>query len=285
MNPLSLTVIASTLLSSAALAAPLKVEAFTASPDAFLVTSTLISGEKEAILIDSQFTLSEAHRLAAKVLESKKTLKTIFITHAHPDHWFGLEVLKAQFPQAEILASPPVIDEMRKIGPSKLAQWKPAFGANLTATLVYPSAFKGDHLELEGQRVELVSLAAGESEAATAVWVPSAKTAITGDLAYNGVHAWLAETDGARREAWIKNLAKVKALGPEVVIAGHQTEGVKGTAAVLDESATYIRDFNAALAGSKSAEELEQKVIAKYPTRQLPIIASIAAKAAFPAKK
>src|SRR3954467_14998454 len=103
MNPLRLAAVAASLVSSFAFAAePLKVEVFTASPDAFLVTSSLITGEKDAVLVDAQFTLSEAHRLAAKVLESRKTLKTIVITHAHPDHWFGVEVLKAQFPEAEL---------------------------------------------------------------------------------------------------------------------------------------------------------------------------------------
>jgi glyoxylase-like metal-dependent hydrolase (beta-lactamase superfamily II) len=272
-------------VAATAFAAPLKVEVFTAGPDGFLVTSTLVSGEKDAVLIDAQFTLSEAHRLAAKLLESRKNLKTIFITHAHPDHFFGVEVLKAAFPAAEVITTPAALEEMKVLAPAKLAQWKPMFGANLTSAPVLPKAFAGDHLELEGQRLELVALPAGESEAATVVWIPSVKTAIVGDLAYNNVHVWLADADASRREAWLKNLARVKALGPAVVVAGHEVPDAKRTVAVLDDTAAYIKDFNAVLTSSKTAEEVEKKMLAKHGKRQLAVILNIAAKAAVPGPK
>jgi glyoxylase-like metal-dependent hydrolase (beta-lactamase superfamily II) len=268
-----------------AFAGPLKVDVFTAGPDGFLVTSTLVSGEKDAVLIDAQFTLSEAHRLAAKVLESKKNLKTIFITHGHPDHFFGLEVLKAQFPNAEIVTTPAALEELKALAPGKVAQWKPMFGANLTSAPILPKAFAGDHLELEGERLDLISLPAGESEASTVVWIPSIKTAVVGDLAYNNVHVWLAEADGARRETWLKSLAKVKALGPAVVVAGHEVADAKRTVAVLDDTTAYIKDFNAAVASSKTADEVEKKISAKHGKRQLPVILNIAAKAAVPGPK
>jgi glyoxylase-like metal-dependent hydrolase (beta-lactamase superfamily II) len=62
----------------------------------------MISGEKDMLLIDPQFSLSEAHRLAAEILESKKNLAVIYVTHPHPDHLFGLAVLKQAFPQPKI---------------------------------------------------------------------------------------------------------------------------------------------------------------------------------------
>jgi glyoxylase-like metal-dependent hydrolase (beta-lactamase superfamily II) len=64
----------------------------------------MISGEKDMLLIDPQFSLSEAHRLAAEILESKKNLAVIYVTHPHPDHPFGLAVLKQAFPQPKIFA-------------------------------------------------------------------------------------------------------------------------------------------------------------------------------------
>ncbi len=275
----------SLVVAATAFAAPLKVDVFTAQADGFLVTSTLVSGEKDAVLIDTQFTLSEARRLAARVLESKKNLKTIFITHAHPDHFFGLEVLKAQFPNAEVITTQSALEEMKAITPGKLAQWKPLYGANLTSAPVFPKALAADHLELEGQRLELISLEAGESEAATVVWIPSVKTAVVGDLAYNNVHVWLAGTDAARRDSWMKNLAKVKALGPQVVVAGHEVPEAKRTVAVLDDTTAYLKDFNAVLAQSKTAEEVEKRMLAKHGKRQLAIILNIASKAALPGPK
>ncbi|MBS1153912.1 MAG: hypothetical protein H6Q89_5610, partial [Myxococcaceae bacterium] len=160
------------------------------------------------------FAAPEAHRLTAVLLESKKNLKTIFITHAHPDHFFGLEVIKAQFPNAEVLTTPAVAAEMKVITPAKLLTWKPIYGTNLTNAPVTPKTFAGGYLDLEGQRLDLISLPAGESESATVVWVPSIRTAVVGDLAFNRVHVWLAETNPIRRENWLRNLAKVKALDP-----------------------------------------------------------------------
>ncbi len=285
MKSLRLAVASLAVAATAFAAGPLKVDVFTAGPDGFLVTSTLVSGEKDAILIDAQFTLSEAHRLAAKVLESRKNLKAIFITHAHPDHFFGLEVLKAQFPNAEIITSPAALEELKVLAPAKLAYWKPLIGANLTSAPVVPKAFAGDHLELDGERLELIALPAGESEAATVVWIPSIKTAIVGDLSYNDVHVWLADANAARREAWLKSLAKVKALGPAVVVSGHEVADAKRTAAVLDETAAYIKDFNGVLSTAKTADEVEKKMTAKHGKRQLAVILNIAAKAAAPGPK
>lgn len=263
----------------------LKVDVFTASPGGFLATSTIVSGEKEAILIDAQFTLAEAHRLAARVLESGKTLKAIYITHAHPDHFFGLEVLKAQFPRARILASKQVIREMKAITAAKHGYWKPIFGDNLTRSPLFPVAFDGTALELEGNRLELIAIEGAESDAATVVWIPSVKTVVAGDLVYEGVHAWLADAaTPARREAWLENLAKLKALNPTLVVAGHRGSSANGAPSVLDDQAQYLRDFSAAVKASTSAADVVKIVSDKHPRLELPIVLDVASKAAFPDK-
>lgn len=261
------------------LAAPLKVETYNAGPGGFLVTSTLITGEKDAVLVDAQFTLADAHRVAAMVLESGKTLKTIVITHGHPDHFFGLEVLKAAFPRAKVLASRKVVAETKTNGPGSVAYWKPHYGAALCAAPTYPEVFEGKRLELEGQALELLEVNDGESPAATAVWIPSIKTLVAGDAVYDGVHAWLADgTTQARRDAWAKNLEAFKALGPEVVIGGHRAEHPTGTAAALDEQLTYLRDFSAAVKRSKTPEALAKAVSEQHPLA-LPVILDLASKA------
>src|SRR6202790_5858154 len=83
------------------------------------VNSTMISGEKDMLVIDPQFSLSEAHRLAAEILESKKNLTTIYVTHPHPDHLFGLAVLKQAFPSARIVALPSTINGAKTAFPSR----------------------------------------------------------------------------------------------------------------------------------------------------------------------
>src|SRR5688500_6374807 len=105
-NSLLIMGLAAVLGMGSALAAqpPLQLKVFTGQGfNGYDVNYTLISGEREMLLIDAQFSLSAAHRLAAEILESKKTLTTIYITHPHPDHLFGLAVLKQAFPEARVL--------------------------------------------------------------------------------------------------------------------------------------------------------------------------------------
>ena len=61
----------------------------------------LVAGKTDAVLLDTGFTRADALRIAAMVLDSKKTLKTIYISQADPDYYFGIEVLKQHFPEAQ----------------------------------------------------------------------------------------------------------------------------------------------------------------------------------------
>ena len=261
---------------------PLTVMANSAPESAFSATSTLISGERDAILVDAQFTLSSGARVADWIQQSGKRLTIVYITHGHPDHYFGLAPILAKFPNAQVLAAPEVIDELRAYAPQALAQWKPLYGADLTAEPVFPKPFSGGQITLEGQTIELIALQPAESEHAIAVWVPSAKTLIGGDAVFNGVHVWLAGVNADRRENWLVNLERLKALHPTVVIAGHRAPAVTDAPAVLDSTAHYIRDFSQTVATSRRPEEVITRMTAAHGKRTLPVILELAAKSAFP---
>jgi glyoxylase-like metal-dependent hydrolase (beta-lactamase superfamily II) len=264
--------------------AEVTVEPFVAGPDGFHVVSALILGDTQAVLVDAQFTKSEAHRVVARLLESRRELTTVYITHAHPDHFFGLEVIKQAFPRAKILAAPVVVTEMKKTAPGKDKTYRPMYGANLGKP-TYPVAYKKNTIDLDGQTIDLIPLEPGESAAAVLVHVPAVKTVIAGDVVFNNVHPWLAETDAARRAGWLKNLEKIKSLSPTTVIAGHRTPDAKDTPAAVDFTAAYVADFDKAVAETRSADELKKKVLAnaKYKSLALPVILDLAAGAAFPA--
>ncbi|GEM_PF-6305951 len=90
---------------------------FTAGPGGFQADSTLVTGEKDAILIDAQLDRADAHRLVAQILEAKHNLTTVYITHSHPDHDFGLEVIEQAFPKAKLVALAPTVAELAKTRP------------------------------------------------------------------------------------------------------------------------------------------------------------------------
>src|SRR5258708_2088987 len=195
MNRLTIALSLSTLVafgSSARAETKLSVEVVTGSPQGFLVNSALISGEKEAVLIDGQLTLADAHRLVGAILDSKKTLTTVYVTHWHPDHYFGLVVVKQAFPKAKILAQPATIADIKKSWQAKVKQWGPMFGDNLTTKPVIPSPLKGNSITLEGQTLEIHGPVQGDAATNSYVWIPSIKTLVTGDIAYQSTFVWTA---------------------------------------------------------------------------------------------
>src|ERR1051326_2980080 len=117
------------------------------------VNSTMISGEKEMLVIDPQFSLSEAHKLAAEILESKKNLTLIYITHPHPDHMFGLAVLHQAFPEAKIVALPATGNAAKTGWPARQKFWFPTYGNNIPGPdPVLPEELNDPYLTLEGER-------------------------------------------------------------------------------------------------------------------------------------
>lgn len=262
---------------------------FTASPGGFLVNSTLVAGEKEAVLVDAQFSLADAHRLIATVLESKKTLTTVFITHGHPDHYFGLAAIAKAFPKAKLVTHATALAEIKKTWKDKIKQWGPMYGALVPAEVPLPIALAGKTITLEGQTLE-IRAAQGDSADNAYVWIPSTKTVIAGDIVFGNVHVWTRDSNAAQRKAWIKTRDEIAALAPATVIAGHKDPKAKDDLAAVRGTREYLEAFDAAVASSKGAAEVQQKLKAKYGTYQLDIILQLGAEAAFaapapPAKK
>ncbi len=254
------------------------IQSHVAGDAGFRAASHLIAGARDAILVDAQFTRAEAGAVAAMVRASGRVLRVIFITHAHPDHYLGLEVLVREFPAARVLATPEVVADLRATAPAKLAYWKPKLGDQRADAFIAPEPLVGDTRELEGAELRDVRLGAGESEHAAALHVPSLRALVAGDLAFHDVHLWLAEN---RPDGWLANLAAVRALGAiDRVYPGH---GGAGGPELLDDDAAYIRDFVAATDGARDAAAATGEVLRRYPGWALPIIAELSVAARVPA--
>ncbi|MCW9731978.1 MBL fold metallo-hydrolase [Avibacterium sp. 20-15] len=264
MNAKKTALAAFFILTSAFAHAELKLETYQADQGSFNVTSTLITGEKEAVLIDSGFTRADALRIAAKILDSGKTLTTIFISQADPDYYFGVETLKAQFPQAKVVTTPAVLQKIEAKLPKKVAFWSPKMGENAPKHPVLPEALTDNRLTLEGDTIEIKGTE-GLLAHRPYVWIPSLK-AITGNIAVFGkMHVWTADSQSkAERKAWIKQLDEMKALKPKVVIAGHSAT-VRQDVSNIDFTKSYLQQFEQNLAQSKNSADLIQKMQKAYP--------------------
>lgn len=269
----TLTLLASLLFAVPSFAGKLELKTLTASPQGFFVDATLITGEKEAVLIDSAFTLADAHRVVGAILDSGKKLTTVYVTHSHPDHYFGLAVIHQAFPDAKLVALPDTVAEINKTMKPKLAQWKPMYGSNLTDAPVVPEALKGNTLTLEGETLTITGGVQGDDAHNSYVWIPSLKAVVAGDTLYNGVHVWTAETKAPNRKAWLATLDKLEALKPQIVVAGHKTPDAKDDVSAITFTREYLKSFDEAVASSKTAADALSKLKAKYPNAALDVIA------------
>jgi glyoxylase-like metal-dependent hydrolase (beta-lactamase superfamily II) len=257
----------------------LSVEVITASPEGFLVTSTLVSGAHEALLIDAQFTLADAKAVVARIQASGKKLSTVYVTHAHPDHYFGFVAIKEAFPDAKLVALPATIAGIEKTWQDKVKQWQPLYKDGITDHPLIPEPLAGNSLELEGEKLEIVGGVQGDEADNSYVWIPSLGTVVSGDIVYDQVFPWTAETSPEARVAWQATLDKLAALGAKTVVPGHQKPEQKQDPANLQFTQGYLKAYDAALASSKTPEELQTKVKAEYPDAALDVILKIGSEA------
>jgi len=248
------------------LASELAVQTHTAAPAGFSVNSHLIQGERDAILVDAQFTLSEAAKVVEMVRSSGKQLKYIVVTHGHPDHFFGLGALHAAFPEARIVAAPAVIADIQDYGPRAIERWKPVFKEEIPDSFVVPERLDAASLSVEGNEIQLLAMDGGESAHATVLWIPSTKALLTGDLTYHNIHLWLREN---RPEGWLKILARLQELSPVSIYPGH---GPTGGPEIIPANRAYINAFVAATAPPATREEAAAKLKAQFPDYGLPVI-------------
>jgi len=229
------------------------------------VNSTMISGEKDMILIDSQFSLSEAHRLAAEILESKKNLTTIYVTHPHPDHFFGLAVLKQAFPNARAVALPATADAEKRAWPARQKFWFSTYGNNIPGPdPVELEALTTPVLTLEGEEFPITGPVQGSDGPGNSfVYIPSLKAVVTGDIVFD--HVYFGVPRDKARENWSKTIDQIMALAPAIVVPGHEGPGATRDMRSIQFMKKYIADWDANVASSKDAAEMKAKVLAQYP--------------------
>lgn len=246
---------------------PLAVQPYHPGDDAlFAVSSTLITGRHDAMLVDAQFAATDAAQLVQRIRDSGKRLTTIYISHGDPDYYFGLATLQDAFPDARILATPATVAHINATQAAKLAFWGPQMGAGKPSRIVVPEPLDGDTLTLEGQPIKIIGLT-GPTPYRTVLWIPALRTLLGGIPIVAGEHVWMADTQSAQSHAhWLRTLATIKALNPTRVIPGHYAADAALDISAVDFTANYIRAFDEETARSKDANALIAAMKKRYPT-------------------
>ena len=204
----------------------LEVQTITTGPASLYANIVLIKGKDKLVLVDVPFTRSDTHRVIADILETGKQLETVIITHDHPDHFFGLDLILDTFPRARAVAHPEVVKDIWRSIPIKFRRWNPMLGNQAPHHPAVPESLDGDIVTLEGHQIRIIGPMQGDHVHATAVWVPDIKALIAGDLLFNKVFLWLGEHLPPQRNAWQESIRNLENLDPVIVVAGHKKPGL-----------------------------------------------------------
>ncbi|MDN5288687.1 MAG: Glyoxylase, beta-lactamase superfamily [Mucilaginibacter sp.] len=244
---------------------PLKLTYYNSAESTFGVTSILVTGQKEAILIDAQFTLPDAEKVAVMIKNSGKKLKAIFISYGDPDYYFGLEAIKKYYPNVPVYATAPTIEHIKATYVGKLEYWGKILKQAAPKKVIIPDAFTGNSLELDGNKLEIIKVPGAPVR--SFVWIPSVKAVVGGINVFgDDFHLWMADDATApKRALWIDALNKIISLNPKVVIPGHFGNKADLTITSVKYTETYLHTYEQLLKTNKNSKSLIAALKAKYP--------------------
>jgi glyoxylase-like metal-dependent hydrolase (beta-lactamase superfamily II) len=231
--------------------------------------STLIYGERDAILVDPLLTIDESRALADWVAATGRNLTAIFVTHAHGDHFFGAPAVIERFPNAKLVATPDVAAHME-------AQWSPRWFDQVWNSR-FPGQISDQHLiaeplpngilELEGHPLRAIELRHADTDGSSALHDPSTGLVVAGDAVYGDVHLYLAESKGGGRQLWLDALDTIEGLQPAAAVSGHKRDGDPDSPGDVGRTRRYINDFTAAADEANTPTDLYEAMLARYPGR------------------
>lgn len=267
MKKIILPVLAiASLAGTAAMAAPLSLDVYNPQDKGiFAVSSTLITGPTEAMLIDSQFSIKDGEKLVQMINSSGKKLKAILITSGDPDFYFGLQPVVKAFHDVKVIATPAVVKHINETKDAKLALWGPQLKDAAPVKLTAPQATTETRFYVDGEKVEIRS----PESYASYVWVPSARAVLGGTGVSWGIHVWTADTQTeASRKGWISTLSQMAALHPQRVIPGHYHGTLPAKGEAITFTSDYLKSFDKALKAHKDSQGVIRTMEKSWPDLQ-----------------
>jgi glyoxylase-like metal-dependent hydrolase (beta-lactamase superfamily II) len=256
------------------------IKVFTSPDDQFWTNSVIIEGEHGVMLVDAQLTKTNAERVLEEIQKTKKPLSIIYITHEHADHFLGLEVFREAYPGVRIIANSAVVDRINKVYQEKIDKWKKILASGATSQVVAIEKFDAKFIEFEGSKIEVLKNIRGDTDENTMLWIPGQRILIAGDVLFNNMHVYTAETDSEARGKWLNSLQKIRELKPSVVIPGHSKVGAPLDASTaVDFTENYLLVFEEELKKAKDADSLINAMKEKFPSADLLLAIERGAKA------
>jgi glyoxylase-like metal-dependent hydrolase (beta-lactamase superfamily II) len=246
------------------------IKVFTSQDDQFWTNSVVIEGVHEVMLVDAQLTKTNAERVLQAIRETHKPLSLIYITHEHADHFLGLEVFRGAHPSVRIIATSAVVARINQVYQEKIDKWKQLLGSDAATHVVPIEPFDGDTITFENSHIEVLKHIQGDTDENTMLWIPGQRILVGGDIVFNDMHVYTAETDSLARGKWLHSLNAIRAMQPSVVIPGHSKSGAHLDASTaVDFTETYLRVFEEELKQAKGPEGLIEAMKERFPSADL----------------
>jgi glyoxylase-like metal-dependent hydrolase (beta-lactamase superfamily II) len=229
-------------------------------------TSTLIFGENDAVLVDAMTTVAEAEALASWIALHNRNLETIYITHAHFDHFYGLSILLDRFPDARAIATPRTVKAMQMfLSPPVVRLARHMFPGQVATKLVAPEPYERNTFTLEGHELRILEEGRTDSVDSTSLHVPSIGLIVAGDVVYNQCRMYVGDTTSESRKNWIADLDRLAELKPTIVVAGHKKPGAPDSPSAIQDTKRYLEDFDRLQKTATSDQDLFDRMTALYP--------------------
>jgi len=229
------------------------------------MASTLIYGREDAVLTDPGLTEDQARVLGDWVAGHGRNVTDIFITHGHGDHWFAAGLLAERF-GARVVATAGTIAQMQSGVATRALLWDKLY-TGIPPSPVTAVTVPGDRFTLEGHDLVMVEVGHADTDDNSVLHVPDLGLVVAGDVIYNGVHMYLAQSVAVGGFGpWRDAIDKVEALGPRHIVAGHQNKQLDDDAKrTIAETRQYLDDADGLLRTENTALGYFNAKIERYP--------------------
>src|SRR5580704_16905382 len=256
------------------------IKVITSLDDQFWTNSVIIEGTHEVMLVDAQLTKTNAEGVLQEITKTHKPLSIIYITHEHADHFLGLEVFKKAYPKVRVVATSAVVERIAQVYQEKIAKWTQLLGSGATSRAVAIGQVDGPVITFENSQITVLKNIQGDTDENTMLWIPGQRILIAGDVVFNNMHVYTAETDSKARGRWLNSLQKIRELKPSIVIPGHSKVGAQLDASTaVDFTEKYLLVFEAELKQAKDPDSLINTMKERFPSADLLLAIERGAKA------
>jgi len=242
-----------------------KIHSYLSPADGLQVNTQMIEGPNAFVIFDGQLLLPYADEVASYVQTLGKPIDRIILSHAHTDHWGGLQVLTERFPDARVFALGGIADQVRARGPARLDGLRRTYGDKAATKVTVPTEIITQGLQrIDGVTYDFKRFVDAESDLQLAALLPEQKVLMAFDLVFSpNQHAF---TGANHFDHWLIVLDSLKALqGYDRIIIGHDTPVDRSA---IDSTMTYVKRAKEIHAASADAKSYSEKLKAAFPDLQ-----------------